>query len=389
MHVLDQSRTPMPILCQGSPREMGLAQGTALRQEIHTARQAISELESFRLRQPRWLPYLAYRWLSERKSLDLLAGCLERDYPAMSKGLAGIAEGARLPLRAIYLFNALEPLLSSIGGSTACPGACSAVSVRGSRSQTGEPILARNFDYIPLVQPYYAVRECRSPGTMRSLQFTMAPLIGAIDGINEHGLCITYNYAFTTDSPSSTPAPISLAIAEALERCRTVTEAANWITSRPHWGGGLLMLADATGDIASLELSSTRSHLRRPAAGEDVLFHTNAHTSAHLQEVQIPWEAIYSDRAPTPLRGRRVHLSSERRNERFTHLLAQTERFGPDELTALMADHGPTGMPGDFTPCNHGTYWYTTACMQLYPRSRRMRYSRSTACQAKYEELAL
>ena len=49
------------------------------------------------------------------------------------------------------LFNALEPVLSSVGGCTACPGACSAVAVRGSRSITGEPMVARNFDYLPLI----------------------------------------------------------------------------------------------------------------------------------------------------------------------------------------------------------------------------------------------
>ena len=47
------------------------------------------------------------------------------------------------------LFNALEPVLSSVGGCIACPGACSAVAVRGSRSITGKPMVARNFDYLP------------------------------------------------------------------------------------------------------------------------------------------------------------------------------------------------------------------------------------------------
>ncbi len=146
--------------------------------------------------------------------------------------------------------------------------------------RTGEPIVARNFDYLPLVQPFYLVRESRSQGKLRAFEFTTAPLAGAVDGMNEEGLCITYNYGFTTDEPSAPAAPISMAISEALGRCGTVAEAADWITSRPRWGGGLLMLCDASGDMASLELSSTRSYLRRPASDEDVLFHTNAFSSA-------------------------------------------------------------------------------------------------------------
>ena len=104
---------------------------------------------------------------------------------------------------------------------------------------------------------------------MRSLEFITAPMAGTIDGVNEAGLCITYNYAFTLDRPNQPAGMISMAISEALASCRTVAEAAEWITSRPRWGGGLLMLADATGDIASLEFSSTRSQLRRPAGDAD------------------------------------------------------------------------------------------------------------------------
>ncbi len=377
------------VVCQGSPKEMGLAQGAGVQNKIHAARQTLTKLEAFRLQQPRWLPYGVYRWLAEQKAWRFLDGPLCRDYPAMIQRLAGLAEGAGVRLKSIYLFNALEPLLSSVGGCTACPGACSAVAVRGRRSATGEPIVARNFDYLPLVQPHYLVRESRPQGKLRAFEFTTAPLAGAIDGMNEEGLCITYNYAFTTDGPTTPAAPISMAISESLGRCGTVAEAADWITSRPRWGGGLLMLCDANGDIASLELSSTRSHLRRPTSGEDVLFHTNAFSSASMREVQVPWDAVYTDDAPTPLRRRRLHQSSELRDQRFKQLLGEAKILGADELGAVMADHGSTGTPNDDTPCVHGSYWYTTACLQFFPKSRRMRVAYDTACQARYEEVEL
>jgi hypothetical protein len=364
---------------------MGHAQGVALRAKIRAARRDLRQLEGFRLRQPRWLPYHAYRWLSEHRAWQHLA----HHEPALHERLRGLAAGAGLRPRTIALFNALEPLLSSVGGCTSCPGACSAVAVRGRRSATGEPIIAHNFDYLPLAQPYYLVRDSRPEGKRRALEFTTAPLLGAVDGINDAGLCITYNYAFTTDRSPVPAAPISMAISAALERCGTVAEAADWIAAQPRWGGGLLMLADATGDIASLELSSTRSHLRRPAAGEDVLFHANAVSSPQVREVQVPWDAVYDERAPTPLRGRRLHQSSELRGARFRQLLDATEVFGTAELAALMADHGPAGTPGDFTVCVHGSYWYTTACLQFFPRSRRLRVSYSTACQARYLEATL
>jgi hypothetical protein len=377
------------VVCRGRPREMGMAQGAGARNKIHAARQALEELEAFRLQQPRFLPYRLYRWLAEQKAARFLADPLQRDFPAMRERLAGIAEGAAVDPKAIYLFNALEPLLSSVGGCTACPAACSAVAVRGRRSATREPIVARNFDYLPLVQPFYLLRESRPKGKLRSIEFTTAPLAGAVDGMNEDGLCITYNYAFTLDEPALPAVPISMVISEALEHCSTVAEAARWITSKPRFGGGLLMLCDASGDIASLELSRTRSSLRRPAEGEDVLFHTNAFSTDSMREVQIPWDARYTDRAPTPLRGRRLHQSSERRDERFKTLLAEAETFGVEEIGTIMADHGPTATASDDTPCVHGSYWYTTACLQFLPKSRRMRVAYDTACQARFAEIEL
>jgi hypothetical protein len=377
------------VVCHGTPGEMGRAQGAALRGKIAGARQALSDLESFRLRQPRWLPYRAYRWLAERRAERFLAGALCREEPALGERLRGLAEGAGVSGKVIALFNALEPLLSSLGGCTACPGACSAVAVRGPRSATGEPVIARNFDYLPLVQPFYTVRDSRPPGGLRALEFTVAPLAGTVDGMNEAGLCIAYNYAFTTDATPDPRPPISMLIGQALEHCATVGEAAAWITSRRRCGGGLLMLADAGGDLASLELSATRSHLRRPEPGQDTLFHTNDFRDAAMRAVQVPDAAVYTAAAPRPLRGRRVHRSSERRNQRFRELLGRGTALGEDDLAALMADHGPAGVPDEATPCVHSDYWTTTACMQLFPASRRMRLAYSTACQARYHDIAL
>jgi hypothetical protein len=367
---------------------MGFAQGVALKDRLHAARNdMLRKAEAFRLQQPFWLPFFGYRWVAERKVSRLMSHVLRRDYPRMTERLEGIAEGAGLKPQAILLFNAMEPLLASVGGCTACPGACSAVAVRGRRTRSGEAIIARNFDYLPLVQPYYTVRKSHPKGRLRTMEFTTAPLAGAIDGMNEAGLCITYDYAFTTDMPESLSAPISMLVCEALEQCATVSEAAKWIAAQPRWGGAILMLADASGDIASLELSSTRSHLRRPAAGEDALFHTNALAGEHMIEIQAPLEAVFTHKAPIALRGERLHESAQRRDRRFAELLSRTDVFGEEELAALMGDHGEDGIAGKYTPCVHSDYWNTTASLQFHPASRRMRVAYEPACCARLTDV--
>jgi predicted choloylglycine hydrolase len=250
-------------------------------------------------------------------------------------------------------------------------------------------VVAKNFDYLPLVQPLYSLRESRPQAGFRSLDFTIAPFAGTVDGVNEKGLCITYNYAYARDFGEVGTAPISIAVSEALQQCATVAEAAHWISSRPRWGGGILMMADADGDIASFELSNTRSQVRRPNGDGDVLFHTNAFFSRAMQSVEVPQDALYTNLAPPSLRGRRVHELANLRDLRFEELLNGDEPLSPDRLARIMADHETGGKPGDTSICTHSDYWNTTATLQFFPSSRRMRVAFKCACRAEYTDIAL
>ena len=49
----------------------------------------------------------------------------------------------------------------------------------------------------------------------RAMGCTMAPLPGILDGMNEHGLTVTYNVGTTTDEPD-VHAPLSMALQESL-----------------------------------------------------------------------------------------------------------------------------------------------------------------------------
>lgn len=386
------------VVASGSPRAMGHAQGEALRARIAGSRRMLAELEAFRLLQPRWLPYPLFLRSAERRARAALEAAVHRDAPEAAAQIAGIATGSRVRLDALYLLNGLEAFMCSLSGnlapaarmeaSASIASACSAVAVRGGRTRDGNTIVARNFDYLPMVQPFYVLRECRPENGFRSLEFTAAPLAGAIDGINERGLCITYNYAYAMD-PGLPAATISMAIGAALAHCSTVGEAATLLTNHRRNGAGLLMLADAAGDIASVELSSNRSAVRRAREGEDVLCHSNSYATAAMQGIEAPANAYYSQRVPTPLRGRRVLESSDRRDARFAQLLAEREQFDGDALQALMSDHGPDGEPSACTPCMHSDYWNTTACVQFYPRERRMRIAYDAACRAAFVDLAI
>lgn len=98
---------------------------------------------------------------------------------------------------------------------------------------------------------------------------------------------------------------------------------------------------------------------------------------------------VICQRVSTALRWRRLHQSSELRDRRFRQLLAEADVIDCDRLSAIMADHGSVGIPGDDTPCVHGSHWFTTACLQFFPKERRMRVAYDGACRAKFVDLVL
>lgn len=374
-----------PVVCEGNPRQLGLKQGEFYRDAIFAAVDNCTKLEQFRVDAPAWLPRRLFLMLGKCKARKALKRPLKRDYPEMHARLNGIADGSGAGRGTIYLANAIEAMLSSVAKRVALPAAaCSAVAVRGTRSASGEPVIARNFDYLKVVQPYMVLRRMKPARLFRSLEFTVAPLVGCIDGMNEKGLCITYDYAFTTDygAPNAT---VGMLISSALERCATVEDAAKYIASRPRWGGALLMLADAEGDVASLELSASRSFLRRPDQNNDVVFHTNRFTSKQMRAVEVHDQAVFTK--PADVAGIRVHESADRRHARLGQLIEGTDPLDAHQLLAIMADHGAENKPADTTLCVHGPLRSTVATMQHYPRSRRMRISLSSACDANFVDV--
>src|SRR5262245_22184305 len=170
------------VVCSGTHAQMGYEQGQRMQAKILAARNALERLESFRLEQPWWLPFRAFRRVAESRAERILSEQLEQQFPSCHARLRAIAEGAGVSYSVIYLLNAIEALLSAVRDHVVFPppGACSAVAVRGSRSLTGEPIIAKNFDYLPLVQPFYFLRESRPASGLRSIEFTVAPLVGKI-----------------------------------------------------------------------------------------------------------------------------------------------------------------------------------------------------------------
>ena len=102
------------VVAEGSPFEMGSAQGAGLRQKIRSSPDVLAQLYGFRMLQPPWMPYALYRWISESRATRFLENPLKRDFPEAHLRMKGISEQSEISMGLLYLLHALEPMLSDV-----------------------------------------------------------------------------------------------------------------------------------------------------------------------------------------------------------------------------------------------------------------------------------
>lgn len=396
----------LQIQCCGDARAMGRQQGEALRDNIREAIKEIGRLEAFQLLRPRWMPMGLFRKLAEAKAHRFMRNAFRnagqrnagdvrtgRESPGeftvgrdMAQRFQGICEGAGLPASRLALCCLLEAVMSDLTGSSrkqpsGLQAGCSAIAVTGPASKDGHARVMHNFDHVPAVQRFFTVRRSSPAGKLRSIEFTLSPLLGAVDGLNEAGLGVTCNYAYVADQLSEAPT-ITMLIGHVLAEATTVSDAVQIIASQPRAGGGLLMLADSHGDVQSLEVSNSRVEARD--ADDGFLFHTNRLQCGKMAALEIDSDAHYDHRAPSLLRGRRVHESADLRAKAIQASVAGRLPLSLDDMQQILSGH----VHGDScnSVCMHGDYWSTTACTQLLPKERKLRVAFENTCQAKLHE---
>jgi hypothetical protein len=375
------------VVYRGCGFDAGYEIGGALADKMEAAFTAIADFDSFRAGQPWWMPYGVYQYLAERRAKWALEKPLAAVLPSANERIQGMATGSVQAIERFYLFQAME-LLSA---AYECPqpssfAACTAVAIAPQRTRSRRPLLAHNFDVVSLARPMFTLRNGIGRHA-RWLEFSMAPLAGTIDGMNDHGLCIVYNYAMGRASGPVAP-PTSVHLFDVLVESNTVEQAIDQLVHAPRCGAALLMLADAGGNLAALELTHSDARVRYPKDG--ILFHSNAFQNTHMKKQEVPRDARYADDAPESLRGKRIFDSPIRRDQRMAELLSQSQQpWDLPTLEILMGDHGGEGIGSEDTICMHGPYWSTHSAIQMDPVERRMRVSYGPACEAGFRDFAL
>jgi len=219
--------------CAGAPRDLGLDHGRACRAELADRLAGLPWAEGLRLR-------LGLADAPVRR----LQRDLARHFPHLSESLAGLAVGAGVP----------EAFLAREIAAELASGAVPAAALAGEAA-----FLVR-----PLAGPRL-VRRSRPEGLFASLELTRPWLLSTLLGVNERGLAVAVAESGTRGGRYAAPA--ALLAQDCLERFEALDAALDWCAGRPAGGTATILLGDAAGEVAGIEIAGSERRVLRPADG--------------------------------------------------------------------------------------------------------------------------
>ena len=151
--------------------------------------------------------------------------------------------------------------------------ACSTVTLPADASPDGVARFGRNLDFpgFDIADKATVVMLYRPADGRNAFAAVGWPgMCGVLSGMNEHGLALA-NMEVTRGMRLPSAMPYILLYRTVLERCATVDEAVELLRSTPRQTANNLMLMDAAGGRAVVEITPDAVHVRRPDAGQALI----------------------------------------------------------------------------------------------------------------------
>jgi hypothetical protein len=232
------------VLCSGAPRDLGLDQGLRFREVIRAEVERLRGNGTLRLR----------AFLSSRDpELPRLARDTARFFPHLAERAEGIARGARVSTAELAMLLARDCSRESetlVGARIKADGSGASIALSTEREA-------------PLF-----VRSSRPESGYRSLEIGIPWRVSALAGVNERGLAVAGSSLVSISAPLSTcAAPAVLLVQECLQRFDRVEKALEWCERRPAGGSASILLADAGGVLARVDLAGERRRIHREMDG--------------------------------------------------------------------------------------------------------------------------
>jgi isopenicillin-N N-acyltransferase-like protein len=238
----------------------------------------------------------------------------EETFPHFIEELRGIAEGANVSFEDVWTLNCYEGLAycqQEVWG-------CTSVAVRNDQTADGHVLLGHNEDWTSVDRDNVYLVRAKPDGGPAFIGMTYGPLLVNI-GLNAEGIGVAIDSVYPTDERVGVP---RILCSRAVLNAHTVGEAIRACVPKLRTGGYSYLLADANGELYSVETAATTHDI---VYGEEGwLAHTNHYLSPKMQVLEEP--GTYA--------GSHVRLNRARRL-----LQAQMGKVTVEGLQALLRDH--------------------------------------------------
>ncbi len=228
---------------RGSPRELGLAHGRMLGPQIKILQDNYLDVM---LADPKVkMVALASASMFELRMTD-----------DQREEITALSEASGMDRKMCLLAQCFLDLRSSMG--------CSTVSFPGSASPDGVPRMGRNLDFpsLDIADKMSALIVMHPTGKNAFAAVSWPGLIGVLSGMNEHGLCLA-NMEIRRAMRFPQAMPYTLLYRTILEQCANVDEAIALLQNTPRQSANNLMLMDASGKRAVVEITPEQIIVRR------------------------------------------------------------------------------------------------------------------------------
>lgn len=294
------------------------------------------------------------------------------------KAHRGLAAGAGKSLPVMFGLGAVPEI---VGAQLSFTLGCTSVAIAARASDSGAAQIAYNHDFPPRFGRYSFARRNLPTDGFASICLAYPIMVGCLAGVNEKGLAVTLNHAFSTDYTGRPGLLLTTLVQDVLDRCSSVDAAIDLLTTAPVTNGAMITLADAAGARAVVEISCTAARVRR-ADGDALMVTFNKYRHPDMEAYEVPLAAISTGLVP----GVRLHESNVERARRWTDL---EQTFGSvfDEQTIRRAMTDHRGGEGDKNCiCRHGdplseTLW--SAILDTHRRTVRVVFGH--ACDGAYQ----
>ncbi len=258
----------------------------------------------------------------------------ERLYPEVLAEIAGIADGFGIDAARLFAFLHAATIADLVDQAAATAEGCTAFAVRTADGA----LLAKNRDYR---DEHRELQQVLLHRPERGRSFLVVGSLGApgcfSSGLNADGLALADTASRAADlGPGLHRYFLSTLL---LERCADVEAALALIRRLPHTGSGLLVLADASGRVAAVELGHRRVGIARGEAGR--IGRTNHHCPPEAAADNLIGAEFAAAQANSIARAAALRLA----------LARLPAPAAPEAVAALLARHGDGDGPAF---CRHG-----------------------------------